>query len=444
MSPRRLLLALFVVAGIGGVILLPAPVHAELPALVRPVIAQTLPWHTVFLSTGANIVQIDTHAEIVTVDSQRTGRYHWDGATLWHTADASSAPVEVPLAGAAVRDLWDEWRSGFAHTQFVPASPHLTRPDMRLSAASNDFHYFEVVLPFSWARPWLVYLRVDDGAGGFALTIIDRATDTYVADKPPCGEPRFRPNGSMVLEDWLCLQDRQVRRAQVWRDASFGFDHWDLDVPLSPETYSPQWPNEVPRSPWYVDGGVHQPENPMFDLWHEAQQHVRLEPFEWNDAKGPVINGTCTKKGQLMTEHGSVGFAFPSDPARAALLRQAAVDCPNPRFVFSAKAVLKPSPGMTACAKATFRIVSTRSGVETTLAQQQVNQCQQGPVDDERPFVVDLPMPRDLDPVGLEVRVESDAELRCQAAGSEEGIAGFLYDRAPRFEWPGCYPGWEP
>jgi hypothetical protein len=289
-----------------------------------------------------------------------------------------------------------------------------------------------------------VYVSVGTSSAGISITVIDRETDDYLADRPPCPAARFNPNGSIVSMDYWCQQDQKLRPRRVWRDAMFQFDHLGIDVPLSPETYSKAWPKQVPRSPWYLDGGVHQPQSPMFDLWHEAQEHVRFEVFEWNDAAGPVLHGVCAHQGQLLTEHGSLGFGFPADPQRAALLRQAAADCPDPRFVFSAKSTLRPAAGMKACAKATFRIVATQSGVETTLAQQQVTQCRQGPGDEERPFVVNLPMPRDLDPVGLEVRVESDAELRCQAAGSEEGIAGFLYDQVPRFEWPGCYPGWEP
>jgi hypothetical protein len=439
--PVMVLLAVFV-----ALIGLPGQVHATHPDLVQLVIDQSLQPRTLYADRSVLVVQVDVATETLTVDSQRTGRHHWDGDTLWHTPNAATPPTPVPFGGERVRELWDEWRSGFAHTTFVPARPQDTRPDMRLPAASGHIHYWEVLLPFAWAEPWLVYVSVTDRAEGFGLTIIDRETDTFLADKGPCPEFERPPSGMMTWREMACDEDRSWKPPIRWHDSHFVLKMMDLDVPLAPETYSPEWPALIPTSPWYRDG-TRQPAHlisPMNESWHGAREHVRLLPQPWNDAKGPVVHGTCTRAGQRVIEHGDVEFRFPDDPERRQLLRDAAAWCEDPRLTFSGKALLRAQVNQSSCVDVKFSIVDTRSGQDVVLMTRTFAGCLPGPVDDERPFQVNLPMPRGLDPDGLEVRVAADAEIRCQLPGGTEGITGFVYDQAPRFEWPGCYPGWVP
>lgn len=444
MTLRRALPVMVLLAALLTLVGVPARVHATHPDLVQLVIDRSLEPRTLFADQSLLVAQLDVATETLTVDSQRTGRHHWDGDTLWHTPDAQTPPIAVPLGGDRVRELWDEWRSGFAHTTFVPARPQDTRPDMRLPAASGHIHYWEVVLPFAWAEPWLVYVRITDRTEGFALTIIDRETDTFLTDKGPCPEFPRTPRGE--LQALSCQDDQTLRPPAIWHDSHFIFTKMDLDVPLSPESYSPEWPSQVPVSPWHRDG-VRYPAHirgPLNDTWHGARQLVRLVPQPWNDASGPVVHGTCQRPGQRVLEHGDVEFRFPDDPAQRDLLREAAAWCEDPRLTFSGKAMLHAAANQQSCVDVKFSIVDTRSGQDVVLSTRRFSGCLPGPVDDERPFQVNLPMPRSLDPEGLEVRVSADAEIRCQRATGAEGVTGFVVDREPRFEWPGCFPGWEP
>ena len=396
-------------------------VHAEASDRVRDLIHAIEGFHTWYLDGGI-VYQVDAEAEVITLDAKE-GRLHWDGADLWYTPK-EGAPTRLPAAWSQrVRDVWEEWRAGFPRTTFVETDPSDLGRDFTLLRGESH-RWYRVDLPFTWDDPYLVLLTTA-GANGGSLAVWDPAAGHFL--RVGAHELRIVP----VLD---------VARAE-------------RDVPLSPETYAPDWPTFVPQSRMGPPGGclgeIRPQAPPAYPAWHDLQQYVAFEPVRGKDGWSPNVHLTCPKKGVSESMHADLVWRFPDDPERAALARLAAQDCPDARFFFRVRGLHSPEARQKSCFSGDWSLVDTKAQPEPmTLLTRHVERCRTGPLHEWLPLEVSLPLPVGLDPTGLEVHLTTDASMTCLGVQPEEGVSALVVQREegdfPVFRWPGCYPGWEP
>lgn len=403
--------------------------RGEHPVLVEQAIADLLNYNTLYDGSGTGgVLQVDVEQEVITYDC-REARVHWDGTHLWIHREHALGPEQLPAMWAdRVRDVWDEWRSGFANSAFVVESP-VPFDDHAFEDPGKTWHRVE--LPFPWMAAYLVYVQVMNN-GRMGLLSVYHA-DTH---QPVGLGPRWTGQQTGYQPAYL-------------RNAIVTPENGNTNVPLSPETYSPNRPATQPSAGGWRPGakaGAHGERSSP--TWHQLQQFVKLVRSDTHGGltAGPQLSNRCETASAVYTAPLDVAFAFPDDPDKAALATQAAAQCPNAGFHTKLTVFHHPVAGQRTCATATWRVVNTLPDPDVVLWQHQIDECRNGPSEGRLEYPTELALPVGSDPTGLEVQLQGQVQIQCNQVsapglgGIGNVLAGFLLDDYPVLSWPGCYP----
>jgi hypothetical protein len=400
-----------------------SPAQGQRPELVDIAIGRTLGFRTLHDGIGDDLVlQVDVQERIWTLDG-KLGRAHWDGATLWWHGQrywATPEPVALPAEwGERAGQVWDEWRAGFPNTTFFEEHPNVLDP--RATYHPDWETWYRVDLPFAWDDGYAIYAVVTKGGNSGRVSVYDRET------REPLEFGHYKTRGLGL----------------------FGITGADLDVPLSPDTYRPELPPHrvYPRNHSKTRG----PHGEGYgSAWHEAQQQIPLMPGSQNGAAvsnaGPALGAVCTEAGTVHREHNLLTWTFPSSPERAELARLATVECPDSKLTLTAWAWHKPVAGQRSCVGGTLRVVNTLPEPDQVVWQRRIDECRNGPSEDQLEYPVTLPIPPGTDPSGVVVEFDAEVSLQCRQTSTDRGVVHLkvLQGEYPLLSWPGCYPGWEP